>query len=344
METTDQGPRFETALTRLLGIPHPILCGGLMWLADARYVAAVVNAGAMGFITPRSFPDLDAFRDGLRLCRDLTGGKPFGVNAYISARPEENAAMERFVDIALEEGVRVFETAGRSPDVLLPRLKAAGATVLHKVTEIRHALSAERLGVDAIIFVGGEAGGHPGANTLSSTFQVAASRQRLRVPLVAGGGIGTGGQILAALAAGADGVLLGTRMLVSQEIWAHGRYKERILALDETGTRLVLSSLRNTYRCLDNETAREVAQLEAEGVRDYETLGPHVGGALQRDAYESGDFTRGILSLGPAAVFCDAIEPAAAIVERLIREAVDALDRLRGLTAWEDRSARMGTG
>ena len=216
---------FSTSITELFGIRHPILCGGLMWLADAKYVAAVVNAGAMGFITPRSFPSLDAFREQLVLSKDLTNGKPFGVNLYISGQAEQNQQLEQWIDISLEEGVRHFETAGYSPIQYLPTLKREGGIVIHKCTTIRHALRAERDGVDAISLIGAECGGHPGMGITSAFSLGALGHQKLSVPFVIGGGIGTGKQLLSALSLGADGILIGSRMLVSSEIWAHQQYK-----------------------------------------------------------------------------------------------------------------------
>lgn len=322
------GGRLGTRLTALLGIERPILCGGLMWLATAEYVAAVVNGGAMGFITPRSYPDLDTFADAVRRCRSMTGGRPFGVNLYISARPEENARLAAWIDVIEAQGVACIETAGHSPAAILPRLKAAGCTVIHKATTLRHAAKAVEAGADAVALIGAECGGHPGLGDIPAMVLAARAVERFGVPVVVGGGIGSGRQIAAALALGAEGVLVGSRMLVAEEIWTHRALKDHIIGLDETGSTTVLRSLGNTYRCLANATAAEVTQLEAEGVRDYATLGPLVGGAAQKRAYETGDWTTGILSLGPAAAWCDRIEPAAAILSRLEADALAALARL----------------
>ena len=249
---------FSTPITELFGIQHPILCGGLMWLADAKYVAAVVNAGAMGFITPRSFPSLEDFRTQLQLARQLTKGKPFGVNLYISGRQQQNDDLQQWIDISLEEGVRYFETAGYSPAQFLPRLKEVGAVVIHKCTTIRHALRAEKDGVDAISLIGAECGGHPGKAVTSAFSLGALADAKFSIPFVIGGGIGTGKQLLAALALGANGILIGSRMLVSSEIWAHDNYKEYLLSQNEYSTCTVLEPFRKTYRCLNNSTAQQV--------------------------------------------------------------------------------------
>ncbi|BBK33252.1 nitronate monooxygenase [Stella humosa] len=321
-------PLFETPITRLFGIRHPILCGGLMWLADARYVAAAVNAGAMGFITARTFPDFDAFRAELRLCAELTGGKPFGVNLFISGRAEENAVLDRYIDILADEGVRLIETAGNTPEAFLPKLKAAGCIVLHKVSAVRHGLRAEKAGVDALAIVGQECGGHPGLHFVGTMVQGALAARSFRIPFALGGGIGCGEQLVGALGLGADAIVMGSRMTVASEVWAHADYKQKVLATTEADSRLVMASFRNTYRCLDNTAARAVAELEAAGERDFALYMPHVRGTNARDAYTTGDWERGILSMGQSAAFADAIKPVADILAEILTDAARARDRM----------------
>ena len=135
--------RFKTRITELLGIRHPILVGGLgPKVSDGRFVASVVNAGGMGFIVAAGFQDLTEFRDQLQQCRDLTYGQPFGVNLYISRQAGGVDRVMRQIDILVEEGVRCVETAGASPEPIVPLLKQAGVKVLHKVPAVRYALSA----------------------------------------------------------------------------------------------------------------------------------------------------------------------------------------------------------
>ena len=230
---------FQTRITELFGIRHPILAGGLMWLSDANYVAAVVNAGGMGFITAKTFPDFTDFEAELDKASRLTGGKPFGVNLYMSVRPEQNADLPAQLEIALDKGVRHFETAGLPPAHLVERIKDSGAVVMHKVATVKHAISAtSKLPLDAIAVVGAECGGHPGLNLVGSIVQAPLAVSRVSIPVVIGGGIGTGGQIAGLLAMGAEGVLLGTRFLVASEIWSHDRIKQRVVEADETQTAL----------------------------------------------------------------------------------------------------------
>jgi nitronate monooxygenase len=325
-------PPFKTRITELFGIAHPILCGGLMWLSDARYVAASVNAGGMGFITARTFPDPGAFRAELQTCRALTAGKPFGVNLYLTPREADNAFLAGHVDILLAEGVRHIETSGLPPKDLLPRLKDAGAKVMHKASTVRHALSAEKLGVDAVAVVGAECGGHPGLQLVGSIVQAPLAAERVSVPWAIGGGIGHGSQIAAALAMGADAVVIGTRMLAAAEIWARPEYKQRMISADEGSSRLIMQSFRNTYRVLDNSEAQAVAALEADKVTDFEAYKPHVAGLRQKEAYETGDWDRGVLSMGQSIAFVRASAPVAAIFEQLLTEARAAAARLNAVS------------
>lgn len=325
-------PVFRTRITELLGIDHPILGGGLMWLSDARYVAALINAGCMGFITPRSFAGDEAFEAALAQCDELTGGRPFGVNLTLSKRPEANTAVRRWLGIALRHGVRHFETAGYSPGELIETLHEAGAVVVHKAPGLRHALAAERAGADAVALVGMEEGGHPGANELPTMLLGALAAERLRVPVVLAGGIGHGRQLAAVLAQGLDGVLMGSRFLVAEEIGTHPAYKQHLLGCDEQSTVRLLHTLGNTWRVLDNDTARQVGEIERAGATDHASFGGLIDGRVTRDhCYALGDWQRGMVSLGPSIAFATRIEPVADIVAELLVQARAALARLPAL-------------
>jgi nitronate monooxygenase len=317
--------RFRTRITDCFGIRHPILLGGMHHLGQSGIVAAVVNAGAMGFITARSFSSADALRSDLRRCRTLTEGRPFGVNLTLSRRAELNRDVADWIRIALEEGVRHFESAGASPEQLVEPIRRGGGVLIHKCPSVRHAVSAQRLGVDALALVGLEEGGHPGANQLSAFVNGAYALEKIHVPLVIGGGIGNGRQIAAALALGADGVVMGSRFMVASEIAAHDALKQRIVAADAHCSTAILASLGDTWRVLDNEAAREVQRLEAAGARRHSDFGDLILSSRTRQrVYQDGDVEAGIVSLGPAGGFADAIAPAAQIVEQLIGDAAQA--------------------
>ncbi len=316
---------FRTRITELFGIRHPILLGGMHHLGQSGIVAAVVNAGAMGFITARSFESLDDFRADLRRCRGLTGGKPFGVNLTLSRRPGANSNVPAWIEVALEEGVRHFESAGDSPEPFVDAIHRGGGLLIHKCPSVRHAQSAARLGVDAIALVGCEEGGHPGANPLSAFVNGAYALDKIGLPLVLGGGIGSGRQIAAALALGADGVVMGSRFMVAREIRAHEALKQRIVEADQYCSTAILGSLNDTWRVLNNDAAREVHRLEAGGARSHGEFGDLILSSRTRQrVYEGGDVDGGIVSLGPAGGFANEIAPAAQIIDRLVRDAAQA--------------------
>lgn len=327
---------FNTRITRLFNIRHPVLAGGLMWLSDADYVAAVVNAGGMGFITSRSSATLAEFETQLIRCATLTAGKPFGVN--LSTSRHSAVPLMTYLDAALAAGVRHFETAGRAPaDDLIHRIKQAGGVVIHKVPLLRHALTAQRLGVDAVAIVGMECGGHPGANTdMPAMLGGALAAGRLTIPFAIGGGIGHGAQILAALAVGADAVVIGTRFLAGAEVTAHPAYKARMVEAGEDDHTVCFAGntpLGGAWRVLNNATAREVRAREAAGHTEHASFADLTTGTLQRDAaYAQGDVEAGMLSMGPAVAFIDRVEPIGAIMDSLMAEAAAARTRLETLT------------
>lgn len=324
---------MQTPFTDLFGLRLPIVAGGLHWLSTAPYVAAAARAGCLGFITAASFPDPDALRNEIRTCRTLCGDAPFGVNVSMLPKLVPGERTAEVFDLIIDEGVRIVETSGRSPEAYMPALKAAGVKVLHKVPTVRFAVKAQALGVDAVALVGAECGGHPGLDMIGTFVQGRMAMDALHIPYLIGGGVGTGEQIIAALAMGASGVIVGTRFLVAREIWAHDRVKERLIAATERDTDLILSSLRNTMRVLRNETSDQVRALEDAGKGSLETLLPLVSGAAGRKAYETGDWTHGALAVGQSVTFADRIEPLAAIVARLEQQMDGALTRLNSLHA-----------
>jgi NAD(P)H-dependent flavin oxidoreductase YrpB (nitropropane dioxygenase family) len=324
---------FTTRITELYGVRLPVVASGLMWLSNADYVGAAARAGIMGFMTAASFPGADALRAEIRRCRALAGGYPFGVNIGIGHGEKDRQRIERDVGILGEEGVRFIETYGQNPEPYLPRMRDAGLIVTHKVPAVRFARKAQAVGVDAIIVVGGESGGHPGMDLVGSMVQAAVAARDISLPLVVSGGMGVGAHLVAALALGADGIGVGTRFLVAEEIWAHRSYKERLVQTDETQTMLILQSLKKTRRALANDKARLVRGLEREHGPDIDVLFPHISGKVGRAAYQSGDADSAVLSCGQAVTFADRIEPLAAIVARLeaeARAALGRLDHLRG--------------
>jgi len=322
--------RWRTAATDLFGIRLPVVAGGLMWLSDARYVAAASRAGILGFITAASFPAPGALRDEIRRCRDLCDGGPFGVNVSMLPKLVPGEKTREVFDTVIGEGVRFVETSGRSPEEYVPSLHAAGVKVLHKVPAVHYAVKAQSVGVDAVAIVGAECGGHPGMDMVGSFVNAAWAESALDIPYLVGGGVGRGSQVAAALAMGAAGAVVGTRFVVAEEIWAHADYKRRLVEAGPTDTDLCMQSVRNTVRALRNETTAAVRAMEAaDPAVTIDDLLPLVSGRIGRNAYATGDWTRGILSAGQSLAFADRVEPLADIVDRFERDMARALERLR---------------
>lgn len=320
--------QFNTRITGLLGTRLPIIASGLQWLANADYVAAAVRAGITGFITARSFHTAERLRDEIRRCRDLCGSDRFGVNiSMLPVADPETDGIEAIIDVIAAESVPFVETAGRNPVAYLPALKTAGARVIHKVPSLRHAVKAQEIGVDAVCLVGAEAGGHPSADQIGTLVQAMLMARRISIPTIAGGGFGTGEQVVAALALGVDGVAIGTRFLVAEEVWANPGYKEALIHANEASTSLVMQSLRNTTRALTNDTTAAVLAME-QGGASLAQLMPHITGKLGRDTYAAGDGSTGVMSVGQAVAFADRIEPLADIVKRMEQEMCAAIERV----------------
>ncbi len=327
--------QFKTRVNDLFDIRLPIIVGGMQWLTNAEFVAAAAKSGMISFITAGSFSDLDDLRSEIRRCRDLCEGHPFGVNVSMLPKLLDIEATQKIFDVVIEEGVEFVETSGRNPEPFLAELHAAGVRILHKVPTVKHARKAQSVGVDAVTIVGAECGGHPGMEMIGTFVQAAVAAREISIPLIVGGGVGTGSQIIAALALGAEGVAMGTRFLVAEEIWAHRAFKERLIAASETDTTLMLQTVRNTMRTLRNKTTEIVQELEREhGEKiDISMLMPYISGKVGRKAYESGDTTLGALAAGQGIAFVDRIEPLEEIVRRLEVEASRAMARLNRLAS-----------
>lgn len=319
---------LATAFARRWDLRLPVVAGGLQWLANADYVATAANAGTLPFLTAASQPDDDSLRAEIRRTKELTP-RPFGLNVSMLPKLIPGDRAEGIFRIAIDEGLTIVETSGRNPAPYLPALQEAGVTVLHKVPSVRYALSAERAGVDMVSIVGAECGGHPGMDLVGSMVNMALAERRLTIPFLIGGGIATGGQIVAALANGAEGVVIGTHFLTARETPAHPGYKQALVQASERDTALTMGSVRNTIRTLKNETADIVAAMErANPDIGIEELLPLVSGKIGREAYRTGDASRGMLSAGQALGLTNHIVPFTEIVARLEEEAQTALDRL----------------
>ena len=321
--------KFKTNITEMLGIEHPIICGGMQWISRAEIVAAVGNAGGIGFITAESLETPEDLREEIKKIRGLTD-KPFGIN--LSMVPEFGMPERtlQFCDVIVEEGVEVVETAGRSPAPLLPKLKDGGVKVIHKLTSVKHALTAQRLGVDAVTMVGFGSGGHIGNDNVASFILIPKAVASLDIPVIAGGGICNGKGFLGALAMGAEAVLMGTAFMISRECKIHQNIKDRLIETKETDTALLLTTIMNPIRCMKNKLADECLAIEAEGA-DFEKIITTVAGGKGQIAYDNGDPDGAPIACGQIAGLIDEVKSVQQIIDDILTEADELLERLNGL-------------
>jgi NAD(P)H-dependent flavin oxidoreductase YrpB (nitropropane dioxygenase family) len=317
---------FKTRVTELFGIEHPIVGGCMMHVSKPEFVATISNAGALGMMASAMFDNQDKFRQAVHQVQSLTD-RPFGVNLSLfpALRPIDN---DLYVEVILEEGVPVVETSGhRPPEDLLARLKAGGVKTMHKCVAPRHALSAQKAGVDAVTIFGSEGGGHIGELGLATMSLVPGTADLLDVPLLAAGGIADGRGLLAALALGADGVTIGTRLLVSQECPIHDNLKQALLDATSLDTLPILGSLHNTLRAWKNTAALRVAEIEAKQGDMWEIL-PLVAGTETRRMLEGGDVQAGVIACSQSIGFVDEIKPVAEIINSMVQQAAAVWQQL----------------
>lgn len=309
---------METRITRMLGIEHPIVQGGMQWVSYGELAAAVSNAGGLGIITALTQPTPEALSKEIERTRSMTD-KPFGVNLTFlpTLKP---IPYDEYREAVIESGVKIVETAGNNPSAHVPRLKQAGITVLHKCTTVRHALKAQEIGVDIISIDGFECAGHVGEDDVPNFILIPAAVAQLKIPVIASGGMADARSLVAALALGAEGINMGTRFMCTQEAPVHQRVKQAIVENSEYDTRIILRSLRNSSRVARSALSERVLEMERKGAGIQE-IGPVVAGLKGRKVYEQGDLDAGIWTVGLAQALIHDIPTCAVLVARIVREA-----------------------
>jgi len=314
---------FNTRLTELLGVKYPIIGGAMAYLSGGRLAAAVSNSGGFGLISAVTF-SREELQNEIRLCRSLTK-KPFGVNIALIHRDPRK--IEQDMDVVIEEGVNVIETAALSPEQFVERLKKKGVTVLHKCATVRHAQTAERIGVDAVTLVGYDAAGHTGLDDLPLSIMLPLAVDSLKIPVIAAGGVGDGRGFVAVLALGASGVQIGTRLMASQECPACDKFKEWLVQTKATDTVHVERSMNRAYRVRRNEAAEKVLEMEKRGADIFELL-TYIGGeALQKVLFE-GELDAGVVACGPVAGLINDIPSVKQIIDRMVKQGQDIVKSL----------------
>ncbi|KAF7160816.1 hypothetical protein CNMCM5623_006410 [Aspergillus felis] len=321
---------FNTLLTRKLGITVPVVQGGMQWVGYAELAAAVSNAGGLGILTALTQPTPEDLRKEIRRCRTMTK-KPFGVNLTLlpALVPPDYAA---YAQVIIDEGIKIVETAGNNPGPVITQLKKANTIILHKCTTIRHAKSAVKLGVDFLSIDGFECAGHVGEHDITNFILLSRARQELKVPFIASGGFADGQGLAAALALGAEGINMGTRFMCTVEAPIHQKVKEAIVASDENNTNLVMRRWKNTTRLFRNKVTEEALKVEKESkTGEFAEIAPFVSGKRGREVFLNGDIDYGVWTAGQVIGLIHDIPTCADLLQRIEREAVEAVDRSRSL-------------
>ena len=310
---------MKNRVIEIFGISHPLIQAGMIWCSGWELAAAVSNAGGLGLIGSGSmYPDV--LRDHIRKCK-LATNKPFGVNV-----PLLYPAIEKHIQVIIEEGVKIVFTSAGNPKTWTSILKGHGITVVHVVSNVKFALKAVEAGVDAIVAEGFEAGGHNGREETTSLVLIPMIRNAVAVPVIAAGGIASGRQMLAAMALGADGVQIGSRFVVSNESSAHVNFKNRVISTNEGDTLLTMKQLV-PVRLLKNKFFDQIQSAELRGAT-AEELKEILGRARAKRGMFEGDLEEGELEIGQVSAMLNKILPAAEIVKEIMNEYQEAKDAL----------------
>ena len=322
---------LKTRFTEMFGVEHPVVQGGMQWVGRAQLVAAVANGGGLGFITALTQPTPEDLTKEIARCRELTD-KPFGVNLTIlpAIKPPPYAEYRQAI---IEAGIKIVETAGNKPQEHVDEFKKHGVKVLHKCTSVRHGLSAERMGVDAISIDGFECAGHPGEDDVPGLILIPAAADKIKIPMIASGGFGDARGLVAALALGAEGVNMGTRFMCTKESPIHENVKQQMVINDERATELIFRTMRNTSRVAKNLISTKVVEMEREGAK-FEDVRELVAGTRGKVVYETGDPDHGIWSAGQVQGLIHDIPSCAELIHRMVSGAEEIIQsRLEGMIA-----------
>lgn len=310
---------LKTRFTETFGIEHPIVQGGMQWVGYAEMVAPVANAGGLGFLTALTQPTPEDLAKEIARTKEMTD-KPFGVNLTLlpAITPPPYAEYRQAI---IEGGIKIVETAGYKPQEHVDHFKQHDIKVIHKCTAVRHALSAERMGVDAISIDGFECAGHPGEDDIPGLILIPAAADKVKVPMLASGGFADGRGLAAALALGADGINMGTRFCVTKEAPIHEAFKQRMVENDERQTKLIFRTLHNTARVMKNAVSDEVVDIEGHGGAKFEDIQHLVAGVRGRKAMQDGDPDGGIWSAGMVQGLIHDIPTVKELIDRIVADA-----------------------
>ena len=317
---------LKTKITEMFGTKYPFVGGTMMYVTDAKFVSAISEAGGLGILPSAWYKSKESFRDAIKEIKDSTD-KPFAVNINLfpMMQPIDN---NEYMDVIIEEGVKVVETSGhRAPDDIVARLKPEGVKLSHKCVGVRYALKVESVGVDTVTVVGFENGGATGMLDITTLCLVPAVVNAVKIPVIGGGGVSDGKGILSLLALGAEGIIMGTRLLLTEECPIHDNVKKTLLESKETDTALVMRPYGNTHRCLITEATKKLQELEKENA-PFEKVYPFIAGPKNEKLINEGDLTAGMLSCGQGIGQIDKILPIKELFEQLAEEVASTNKRI----------------
>ncbi|OYU70602.1 MAG: nitronate monooxygenase [Alphaproteobacteria bacterium PA2] len=324
---------MKTAITEMFGVETPLVMGGMTGVGMGDLVASVANAGALGFLVAHMYPSGEALLAEIERIKTLTD-KPFGVN--LTLLPSINPIpYDAYREAIIESGIKIVETAGRTPIDHLPRFKETGVKVIHKCTSVRHAVSAVKHGCDVISIDGFECAGHPGEDDVGLIVLLPATVDAINVPVIASGGMADGRSLVAALALGAEGVNMGTRFCATQEAKIHQNVKEQIVANTERDTILVGRSLRNTSRVARNAVSEQVFEIQRDTTKTFAEVQELMAGARGREnVLRDGNMDGGIWTTGQSQALIHDIPTCADLVKNIMTQADEILaKRMRAFSA-----------
>ena len=323
---------LKTRITDLFGIEHPVIQGGMQWVGYAELVSAVSNAGALGILTALTQPTPEDLAKEIARTREMTD-KPFGVN--LTVLPTINPPpYEEYAQAIVGSGVKIVETAGRSPEPFMELFKEYDVKVIHKCTSVRHALKAQSVGVSAITIDGFECAGHPGEDDIPSLVLLPQAAEALDVPVAGCGGFSDAKSMVAALALGGEAIVMGTRFMATKEAGIHQNVKDKMTEADELSTNLMFRTMHNTARVFKNSVSDEVVEIESTGSATFEDVKDLVAGQRGRVVFEEGDLEHGIWSAGISVARVKDVPTCKEMVSRLVSDAEDIMDgRLQSIKA-----------
>ena len=323
---------LKTRITDLFGIEHPVIQGGMQWVGYAELVSAVSNAGALGILTALTQPTPEDLAKEIERTREMTD-KPFGVN--LTVLPTINPPpYEEYAQAIVGSGVKIVETAGRSPGPFMELFKEYDVKVIHKCTSVRHALKAQSVGVSAITIDGFECAGHPGEDDIPSLVLLPQAAEALDVPVAGCGGFSDAKSMVAALALGGEAIVMGTRFMATQEAGIHQNVKQKMTEADELSTNLMFRTMHNTARVFKNSVSDQVVEIESTGNATFEDVKDLVAGQRGRVVFEEGDLEHGIWSAGISVARVKDVPTCKEMVSRLVSEAEEIIDgRLQSVKA-----------